>query len=327
MLVKAAVLGFAVALTGTGQIIFDTDSGQFGDDGVALTMMMRSPRRGGVKAVTVVSGNVWAQSGAGFMRRNLKLLGAPGVPVHVGAQRPLIHNAAMSQQQGAVEFSGAFATPPERESKATAIEAMARIIESAPGEVTILAIGPLTNVAILLRLRPDLETRIASIVIMGGNVRVPGNATAAAEFNFWFDPEAAQAVLRSAIPRKVLFALDVCNKIKLTKATFDQVVAVKTPITELYRDDFGNRYPGFLKNPQAEGSLWDELAAASLIDPKVVTRVESMYLDVETTFGRRYGAVKELNRALAPAATPVDVVFDMNFERCMEIYRNALTAR
>jgi len=126
----------------------------------------------------------------------------------------------MSRRQGPIEFSGAFALPSEPGSSSTALEAMAGIVERAPGRVTILAIGPLTNVAMLLRLRPGLETRIGAIVFMGGNVRVPGNASKAAEFNFWFDPEAAQIVLRSAIPRKVMFGLDVCNKVKLTRAMF-----------------------------------------------------------------------------------------------------------
>ena len=65
---------------------------------------------------------------------------------------------------------------------------------------------------------------------MGGNVRVGGNASSAAEFNFWFDPEAARIVLRSRIPRKVMFALDICNMAPLHKAEFDQIAAARTPI-------------------------------------------------------------------------------------------------
>jgi len=291
-------------------------------------MLMRSPRRSEVRAVTVVSGNVWAQAGAAYMSRNLELLGAPGVPVRIGAEAPLVHTAAMSKLEQALAFAGAFALPNSSFGMPRGgVDFMLQTIEAAPGKVTILAIGPLTNLAIALRTKPDIQGKINAVVIMGGNVQVEGNASKAAEFNFWFDPEAAAIVLRSAIPKKVLFALDVCNRVTLTKAIFDSIIAVKTPITDLYREDFGNRYPGFLKNPNATGSLWDELAAAYVIDPSLVTRSENGYLDVETTFGPRYGATKPLDRKLAPDATPVQVVLDMDFDRVFAIYKRALMAR
>jgi inosine-uridine nucleoside N-ribohydrolase len=236
----------------------------------------------------------------------------------------------MRRRENAIAFAGAFDLPlPSGPSavKHGGVDFLIRTVEAAPGSVTILAIGPLTNLAIALRRRPGLASKIGSLVIMGGNVHVPGNASPKAEFNFWFDPEAAQSVLRSAIPRKTLFALDVCNQITLTKQIFDQIVAVKTPITDLYREDFGYHFPGFLKDPHAVGSLWDELAAAWVINPAVATRTESLWLDVEATFNANYGAVKPLDRALAPHATPVSVVLGMDFPRALELYKAALTAR
>ena len=131
----------------------------------------------------------------------------------------------------------------------------------------------MTNIALALRLKPDIETKIKRIVFMGGNIRVAGNATPAAEFNFWFDPEAARIVLRSRIPKKMMFGLDICNLAKIRKAEFDQIAAVHTPITDLFREDLGNRYPGFLKKPDATGYMWDSLAAAYLLDPDFVTEV------------------------------------------------------
>ena len=324
---KFAILLMTASALLPAQVLLDTDSGTFSDDGVALTMLARGPRRIDLQAITVVAGNVWPHSGAGYMRRNAKLLGLNPSIVHVGAQLPLVHSVAMTKKEGPLEFAGALGTPVEPFDPSTAVDTIARTIERYPGKLTILAIGPLTNIAILLRQRPDLETKIASIVIMGGNVHVGGNASKAAEFNYWFDPEAAAIVMRSAIPNKVLFALDVCNKVKLTRDRFEKVIAVKTPITDLYREDFGERYPGFLKNPNAEGSLWDELAAAYVLEPSVVTESESLWLDVETTFGPRYGAITMLDLTLAPDATPVKVVLDMNFERVFEIYTNALTVR
>jgi inosine-uridine nucleoside N-ribohydrolase len=196
-----------------------------------------------------------------------------------------------------------------------------------PGHITILALGPMTNVAMLLRLHPDLETKIKSIVFMGGNLHVPGNASAAAEFNFWFDPEAAQIVLRSRIPEKVMFPLDICNRAVLNNARFAEIIAAKTPLTERYKEDYGMRYPGFLKNPNATGFLWDELAAAWLLDTGFVTKSETSWLDIDTRFGKTYGATVPLDRKLAPDATPVKVMLDLDFARLWNIYKSKLTAQ
>ena len=183
----------------------------------------------------------------------------------------------------------------------------------------------MTNIALALRLKPEIETRIKRIVFMGGNVGVPGNASAAAEFNFWFDPEAARIVMRSRIPKKVMFGLDICNTAPIRKAEFDQVTAVHTPITDLYREDLGNRYPGFLHNPGATGYMWDSLAAAYLLDPGFVTKSEIRYLDVLTAWGRFYGSTVPLDRRTAPDATPVTVMLALDFQRVFTLYKDKLT--
>jgi inosine-uridine nucleoside N-ribohydrolase len=154
---------------------------------------------------------------------------------------------------------------------------------------------------------------------------VAGNASNAAEFNFWFDPEAARIVLRSRIPVKIMFGLDVCNLARIRKAEFDQIVAIKTPITDLYREDLGNRYPGFLKKPDAAGYMWDSLAAAYLLDPEFVTKVENRFLDVQTTWGQFYGSTVPLDRRVAPAATPVMVALGLDFKRVFALYKDRLT--
>ncbi|HLY18710.1 MAG TPA: nucleoside hydrolase [Bryobacteraceae bacterium] len=311
------------------QIIFDTDCGYFGDDGSALVMVLRSPDKVRVAEITAVSGNVWAAESAGYLKEILGLLGHPEMKVSVGAQMPFTHTAELAKLEGPLEFEGAFARPRKLTpaGQAEAIGELAAVIGQHPGQITILALGPMTNVAILLRLHPDLETKIKRIVFMGGNVHVPGNASGAAEFNFWFDPEAAQMVMRSRIPEKVMFPLDICNRAVLNREQFDAIVAAKTPITERYKEDFGRRYPGFLKNPKATGYLWDELAAAWLLDTGFVTKAEKSWLDVETRFGKSYGATVALDRKLAPDATPVDVKLDLDLARFSKLYQRLLTAR
>jgi len=308
-------------------IVFDTDCGFFGDDGSALVMMLRSPEKVRITALTAVSGNVWAAEVSGYLTEILGLLGHAELRPYVGAQMPLLHTADLARLEGPLEFQGAFARPMKiaPAGPTTAVAALAAQITQNPGQVTILALGPMTNVALLLRLHPDLETKIRRVVFMGGNVHVPGNASAAAEFNFWFDPEAAQAVLRSRIPEKVMFPLDICNRAVLDRARFDEITAAKTPVTERYREDYGLRYPGFLKNPQATGSLWDELAAAWLLDTGFVIQSETSWLDVDTRFGKTYGATIPLDRKLAPQATPVEVKLDLDFARLWTLYKRLLT--
>ncbi|MGA2739896.1 MAG: nucleoside hydrolase [Bryobacteraceae bacterium] len=321
------LLLLAAAAPGADKIVFDTDCGFLGDDGAALAMVLRSPDKVRIAAITAVSGNVWAAESAGYLTEILGLLGHPEFKPYLGAQMPLIHTADMAKLEWRLEFQGAFANPPKfaPAGRPGAIDALADLVRQNPGQITILALGPLTNVAMLLRLHPDLAAKIKRIVFMGGNVHVPGNASAAAEFNFWFDPEAAQVVLRSRIREKVMFPLDICNRAVLTKARFDEIIEAKTPLTERYREDYGRRYPGFLKNPNATGYLWDELAAAWLLDTGFVTKSETEWLDVDARFGKTYGATVPLERRLAPDATPVRVMLDLDYPRLWKLYKRLLS--
>jgi inosine-uridine nucleoside N-ribohydrolase len=307
-------------------LIFDTDSGFFADDGAALTMLMRSKLAPAVKGVTVVSGNVWAAEGLDYMKRTVRLLHHPRVPVLLGAQEPLVHTAAMVRKEGLLDFAGALGEKPvlANTGNRNAVDFILQAVDANPGKVTFVAIGPMTNLAIALRLRPDIATKIESIVFMGGAVDVPGNTTKKAEFNFWFDPEAAQAVFRSAIPKKVMFGLDATNHAPIRKADYEQIVAVKTPITELYAEDMGNRYPAFNKNPDAVTYMWDALVSAYLLDASIVTDKQSRHLDVDTRFGPDYGAVTPLDRTLAPDATPVEVVRNVDRAKAWALYKAAL---
>jgi inosine-uridine nucleoside N-ribohydrolase len=322
------LLLLAAAAPPADKVVFDTDCGFFGDDGAALAMVLRSPVKVQVTAITAVSGNVWAAESAGYLTEILGLLGHPEIKPYVGAQMPIVHTADMAKLEGPLEFQGAFGNPVKiaPPSEPAALTALAAAVEQSPSQITILALGPMTNVALLLRLHPDLEGKIKRIVFMGGNVHVPGNASAAAEFNFWFDPEAAQAVLRSRIPEKVMFPLDICNRAVLTKARFDEIVAARTPVTARYKEDYGLRYPGFVKNPNATGFLWDELAAAWLLDTGFVTQSDTEWLDIDTRFGKTYGATVPLERRLAPGATPVRVMLDLDYPRLWTLYKRLLTA-
>ncbi|MDX1980888.1 MAG: nucleoside hydrolase [Bryobacteraceae bacterium] len=311
---------------GAERIVIDTDCGFFGDDGTTLVMLLRRPGLFRVEAITIVSGNVWARQSAGYVREILKLLKRPRLPVYLGAQMPLVRTAAMAAAEKDVEFRGAFAEKqPDRMPAGVraenAVSYLIRTIEANPGEITLVGLGPLTNIAMALRLRPEIAGKIRRLVFMGGQYRVAGNASKAAEFNFWFDPEAAQVVLRSAIREKIMFGLDVCNKAMLDKPGFDAIAAAGGPIAARFREDFGVRYPGFLNNSAARVSLWDALVAAWMIEPKLFGSPENLALDVDSRFGPTYGAV------IGGGPGSVTMMIDVNYPKVYEMFRSLMVAR
>ena len=331
MLLLAAA---AVTCLAQEKVIFDTDSAFFNDDGAALVMLLQQPEKVDLLGVSLVPGNLWPGLGSDYMIRILDAMKKPAVPLYLGARAPLVHTRAMAEfenkEWGPVEWMGAFGEEDKpakknnqrRVSRKLAPEFIIDMISQSPTPVTILAIGPMTNLAMALRLRPDLEKKIGRLVFMGGSVHEKNYDGRAAEFNFWFDPEAAQVVLRSAIPKKIMFGLDICNHAKLDKMRYDEIASAKTPITEIFREDLSKK---FAKDPNASTYIWDCLAAGYLLDPSFVTKSETAYLDVETTFGKNYGAVVPLDRKLAPEATEVQVMLDLDFPKFFAMYKWLLT--
>jgi inosine-uridine nucleoside N-ribohydrolase len=319
------------------QLLVDTDSAVFNDDAAALAMLVRRRDLFEILGVTVVAGNHTVPQGAEHMLHLLQLIGAADVPLHLGADAPLVNTPALAArweaEWGRISFKGAFAAPPgvrpphggrfaaARPRSSDAVAFILETVERHPDEVTLVALGPLTNVALALRRRPDLAPRIRSLVLMGGNARVPGNVTPAAEFNFWFDPEAAAEVLAAPIPRVVMFGLDITNHAPLHKTRFDRIVAVDTPLTRLMRHDMGAR---FAADPAATAYVWDCITAAWLIDSSIVTASERLPITVDTTFGPAYGATV-VGPGGADAGRPVEVMLDLDVERFYALYSELLT--
>ena len=319
-------------------IIFDTDSAVFNDDAAALAMLLRRPDRVEVLGVTVVAGNHTVPQGAEHMLHLLELMGAGAIPLHLGARAPLVNTPARAARQearwGPIAFKGAFDAGPDvelphggrfatvRPRPTDAAAFIIDTIERRPDEVTLVAVGPMTNLAQVFRARPDLAPRVKRIVFMGGNARVPGNVTPAAEFNIWFDPDAAAEVLRAGVPHIVMFGLDITNHAPARKTLFDRIVAAGTPLTRLMQHDMGPRYA---RDPAATYYVWDCITAAWLIDPSVVTVSESLPITVATAFGPDCGAT-----AVAapddPAARPVEVMLDLDVGAFYDLYAELLTA-
>ncbi len=327
------------------KIIFDTDTAFFLDDGAALVMLLERQDKVDILGVTTVSGNLWARQGSEYMLHTLELTGNGHIPLYIGAQLPLVNTAERARIQrehyGGLTYIGAFDDPvirtdadlepphggqfaEARPQKKDAVSFLIETLDANPGEVTILALGPLTNIAMALNLRPDLAAKIQSLVFMGGALRVPGNTSPYAEFNFWFDPEAAQQVLRSEIPEKVMFGLDITNKAPFTKAQFDAMVAKDTPVTRLLAAD-GKETWGFYQDPPRSSFIWDCLAAGWLIDPTFVTEEETVPVDVEAQLGSAYGASYEPSGESPEGLLPTRVMLDLDYDKFMAMYQDLLT--
>ena len=318
-------------------LLVDTDSAVFNDDAAALAMLVQRRDLFELLGVTVVAGNHTVPQGAEHMLHLLELTGASDVPLHPGAHAPLVNTAERAvrweARWGPIAFKGAFSAEPgvrpphggrfaaTRPRSSDAVTFLIETLERYPDEVTLVALGPMTNLALTLRRRPDLAPRIRSLVFMGGNARVPGNVTPAAEFNFWFDPEAAAEVLAAPIPHVVMFGLDITNHAPLHKTLFDRIVAVDTPLTRLMRHDMG---PRFDANPAATSYVWDCITAAWLIEPSIVTASERLPITVETAFGPTCGATVS-DPAGSAGGRRVEVMLDLDVERFYNLYSNLLT--
>jgi inosine-uridine nucleoside N-ribohydrolase len=151
--------------------------------------------------------------------------------------------------------------------------------------VTILAIGPMTNLALAIRLHPEITPLIKRVVFMAGAFEVPGNTTPAAEMNVWFDPEAARIVMRQPLDMTFI-PLDVTNTVPMTKAIYDQVTRDKTTIISRLMEPQGQVY---VRDPNARPYIYDTLALAYAVDPTLAVDAPDMWVDVDTAYGQGYG--------------------------------------
>ena len=309
-------------------IIFDTDFVMPpSDDSMALMLALQSPELD-VLGVTTVAGNESLERATSDVLRLLEIAERPDIPVHVGADMPLVHAKSdyavanygrWYSNEPPPEPPGGFATKTAEQQ--SAVSYIVETVMSRPQEITLVAIGPLTNVAQAIRAEPGFARNVKRLVVMGGAVAIlpdgAGNITPNAEFNFWVDPEAAHVTLRSGIPID-LSPLNVSRKSALTRDWYEKIVAVETPLTRLLRETLG---PRFEEEPERSWYMYDQIAVASLIDTSLVTR-EPLYVDVNIDHGISYG-VSVAGRERWPGAEGarrMDVQHDLDWPRFMGLF-------
>ncbi len=265
-------------MTSPTPIIIDCDPGI--DDAVALAVALASPELE-LRGVTTVAGNervpVTTRNALGL----LHAFGGTGVPVAAGARRALIRQAVHNKTSphGPTGLGDVLLNGGRSPLAVHAVDLIAELLRERPSIV--VALGPLTNIALLLAMHPETRDRITRLVVMGGSMQ-QGNITPAAEFNVWSDPEAARRVLVDSGLDITMVGLDITRKATVSEEYLADIASScdHGPLIQQVVQGYGDRRP--------EGwPLHDVLALATIIDPSIVsTRAISIEIDTSEGPGR-----------------------------------------
>jgi inosine-uridine nucleoside N-ribohydrolase len=309
-----------------------------------LLVMIQSPQVE-VLGITVVSGDQWRDEEVAHTLRLLEIIGRSDIPVVPGAIFPLIRSREESQlwqqRYGKVAYAGAWderwwheasVVPPLPEGQPTtrpadedAARFLIRMVHKYPHEVTIYEGGPMTNLALAISLDPQFPQLAQELVFMGGSLNPQTDNpeflnNPRHEFNFWFDPEAAEVVLRAPWKKIVCTPVDISVKTHMTAALVKQIEASGTPLAR-YLARFAMLTPG-------ADIMWDELAAAAWIDPSLISKRETRYMAVDLDHGAGYGNTLtwETTAEPRPAAQLVEIQFDLDTNRFYRMFAALMTA-
>ncbi|MBI2405410.1 nucleoside hydrolase [Candidatus Gottesmanbacteria bacterium] len=256
------------------KIIIDTDPGH--DDALAIMLLAKSGTVD-IEAITTVAGNATIAEVTNNARFIADLIGL-NVPIFSGAEKPLARPLIQAVVHGSGGLAGVTVTKKEKLT-GNAAEKIIEIVRKNPGEISLVVIGPETNIAKAFLKDPIVPTLVKQLVIMGGTIEAPGNKNRVGEFNIFVDPEAAKVVFDAPV-RKILVPLDQCNNIPLFMEDFRKLKGspLYRPIIFMMREFI----KGISQFENTKGALvYDALAAYFMVNPKAVT-LKSMDLRIET---------------------------------------------
>lgn len=270
------------------KIILDVDTGT--DDAVALMTAALAPEIDLV-AATSVNGNQPIDITTENTLRVFEYIGKD-IPVYRGCKLPMVSTLTPGRKpdmpkKGKSDVHGDYLPIPpatRKEANKHAVNFLVDTYMTTTDEITLVPVGPLTNIAMALRLEPRIAERIPEIVIMGGGHTI-GNKTLAAEFNIWVDPEAARIVMQCGRPIR-LVPLDATHAAFVTWEESEELARLGTPAADAASRFIQGRIKGYNKmaeqiKPSDSAPLHDALCIAALIDPSVLTNVVHCYVDVE----------------------------------------------
>jgi len=324
----------AVSAEERRKVIIDEDcSGPGGSNLQALLVMLQSPQVE-VLGITVVSGDQWRDEEIAHTLRLLEIIGRTDIPVVPGAVFPLVRRRDEAQLWqrgfGKVAYAGAWddrwwhepnvvpslpeGHPSAKPAAEDAAHFLIRMVHRYPNEVTIYEGGPMTDLALAISIDSHFAEFARELVFMGGSLSPETDNpeflnNPRHEFNFWFDPEAAQIVLGEPWKKIICTPTDISLKTRLTAAMVKEIEASDTPLAH-YLARFVQLGPG-------ADTMWDELAAAAWINPALITRRDTRYMSVDLDHGAGYGNTLTWTEKDKPAfpLPPVEIQLDLDKEK------------
>src|SRR5580693_8927843 len=278
IIILILLAAFALPASAARKIILDTDPGS--DDALAMMLALNSPELD-VRAITVVPGNVTATMGLNNALRMVSLANRCDIPVAAGAQHPLFQKLITAEFWHGKNGLANIELPPSKCKVDSRFgpDLIIQMVHAAPHEITLVPVGPLTNIALAVSKDPSIVPLVKEVIIMGGSIS-GGNVNAAAEANIFNDPEAAQIVFQAGWPLTMV-GLDVGDKTLLSRKYLEQLGQTHGPV-----NDFIYGVTKFLvelseKFGDSGTPMYDPLAVGVAIDAVLVT-APAMHVDVET---------------------------------------------
>ena len=264
------------------RIVLDTDTA--GDDTTAMMMALKASNAR-LEAVTINCGNVDFDQEVENALYTIEVAGRSGkVPVYPGARRPLLRDWETAERVHGRDGMGdsRFPQASQRPEKKHAVDAIVEAVNSSPGEITMVEIAPMTNLALAVRKDPTIARKVKHLYFMGGTNQYLGNVTPAAEFNMWVDPEAAKVVLHSGMPMTMV-GWEVCMRHGLLgEAELRRIAAMATGEAKFFTS-VNRRVRRFMR--QVEGvdavSCPDSITMAMVLNRTVATDVRRKFVDVD----------------------------------------------
>jgi purine nucleosidase len=327
------------------KIIIDQDAaGPGGTDQQSILLLIQSPQTD-VLGITVVTGDAWLKSEVAHTLRMLELIGRTDIPVVPGAEYPLVRRKdeteIWEQRYGYYSWLGAWTPrlyhPPDQlgdmpEGKPTAkpldedaAHFLVRMVRKYPHEVTIYAGGPMTNLALALSIDPAFPQLAKELVFMGASLSPQTTDpefvnTPRREFNIWFDPEAAHIVLRAPWKKMICTTVDISVKTRMTAELINRIKSSNSPAAQ---------YVAKYSRLSGEYNyLWDELSAAAWLDPSLITKIETRFMDVDLGRGAGYGSILTWSNQDKPKidVQPVEIQVDLDSEKFYKMFVDLLSA-
>jgi purine nucleosidase len=307
------------------RFLIDTDTAS--DDAVALVMALKHPDVR-VEAITVVAGNVPLDQAVQNALYTVELAGA-SVPVHVGAAAPLLRPLETAQNVHGTDGMGDINLPLTGRTPAPghAVDVLIETINRHPGEISLVTLGPLTNIALALLRDPSIASKVASCVVMGRIGRGHGNVTPVAEFNIWVDPEAAKIVFESGLPL-VMVGWDMSYRFAVFGPEDAATLrAIGTPLAtfcvdiQATLDVFAREVSGL------DGfDLPDPIAIAVALDPAVATETEHRFVAIETSGEWCRGQTVVDVKGVTGRPPNTTIVLEASRERFLTLLHDAVRA-